>query len=186
MEISFRSMTADDLPLVAQWQLSPEVHKWYGKAYTCAAQIQNRYRAELAESPRRTWHYIIRLDGTDAGMIQTYLLRDYPDYNRFVQADNAAAMIDVFLAPAFLHKGYGKDIICDFLRGYVFAGRLFSADTCAIGPEPDNRAAIRMYEKAGFRYHKTIQLPDEDAPEHIMLITKQDILQTEMRNNKCL
>ena len=176
MDISFRLMTKGDLPLVSNWQMSPEVHQWYGKDNVDTAQIENRYREKMEQIPRLTRHFIIRLDGTDAGMIQAYMLNSYPDFNCFVQMDENTAMVDVFLAPKFMHKGYGSDVMRAFLKNYVFSGRLFVADKCAIGPEPKNLSAIRMYEKAGFHWLKTIQIPDEDAPEYIMIIDRETIM----------
>jgi ribosomal protein S18 acetylase RimI-like enzyme len=115
-------------------------------------------------------HYIIQLEGVDAGMIQTYLLSSYPHMDKYVQAGKDAAMVDVFLAPAFMHKGHGSHIMKAFLRNFVFSRKLFIADKCAIGPELKNISAIRMYEKAGFCWIKTIQIPEEDEPEYIMII----------------
>lgn len=176
MIISFRPMATDDLPLVSNWQMQPEVHRWYGKEYTDRTQIENRYLKELAEAPRRTWHYIIQLDGSDAGMIQTYLLDSYPEFSSMVQAGVGTAMVDIFLASDFMHKGHGSLVMKTFLREYVFSGILFTTDLCAIGPEPDNVSAIRMYEKTGFRWIKTIQIPSEDELEYIMIIHKDKLI----------
>jgi len=172
MRIAFRPLTEKDLTLVSSWQSTPEVKQWYGKEYTCTEQIEAHYREELEEMPRRTWHFIIQLDGADAGMIQTYLLSSYPDFNKHVQAGENAAMVDIFLAPAFMHKGHGSLIMRAFLRDFVFSQVLFYADKCAIGPDPQNLSAIRMYGKAGFHYLKTIQVPGEEEPEYIMMIHK--------------
>jgi RimJ/RimL family protein N-acetyltransferase len=61
-----------------------------------------------------------------------------------------------------------------FLKDYVFINP--QIDKCIIGPEPKNAAAIRMYEKSGFKYYKTIQIPDEDEPEHLMVLMKKDFI----------
>jgi len=167
LNISFRPVTPEDLPLVSEWQTAPEVRQWFGgKEYTPREQIETHYRNELTEVPRRTWHFIIRLDGTDSGFIQTYLLSSYSDFNRLVQAEDGTAMADIFLAAPFMHKGFGSEVMRAFLRDYVFSGKLFTADKCAIGPEPKNLSAIRMYEKAGFKWIRTIQVPSEDEPEY--------------------
>jgi aminoglycoside 6'-N-acetyltransferase len=74
----------------------------------------------------------------------------------------------------YLHKGLGKNIISKFLEDIVFC--LSDAESCIIGPEPKNEIAIRTYEKVGFKYVKTIQVDDEDEPEYIMRIDRNDIL----------
>jgi RimJ/RimL family protein N-acetyltransferase len=169
-------MTAGDLPMVSEWMFSPEVRQWYYSAgYTDREQAERHYHEEMSEVPRSTWHYVIQIGGIDAGFIQTYLVCSYPEFNEAVQADTATAMIDLFLSNEFMHKGHGRHIMEAFLRQIVFSGAHFDADKCAIGPEPKNLAAIRMYEKAGFRWVKTIQAEDEDEPEYIMMINKHDV-----------
>ena len=43
-----------------------------------------------------------------------------------------------------------------------------------IAPEPKNVAATRAYEKAGFRFFKTIQVPIEPEPEYLMKLTREE------------
>jgi RimJ/RimL family protein N-acetyltransferase len=43
-----------------------------------------------------------------------------------------------------------------------------------IGPEPKNAAAIRAYEKSGFRFFKSIQVPGEPEPEYLMKLSQQE------------
>lgn len=73
----------------------------------------------------------------------------------------------------FVHKGLGEQILIKFLSEYVF--QLYDVECCIIGPEPKNNIAIRAYEKAGFKYFKTIQVPDEDEPEYLMRIYKNEV-----------
>jgi RimJ/RimL family protein N-acetyltransferase len=63
-----------------------------------------------------------------------------------------------------------------FLPEVVF--RQEDVGVCVIGPEPKNLAAVRAYEKAGFRYFKTIQVPGEPEPEHLMRIEREEVLRT--------
>ncbi len=42
-------------------------------------------------------------------------------------------------------------------------------DLCVIGPTRSNAAAIRAYEKAGFRFLKTYLEPDSREPEHYLM-----------------
>jgi aminoglycoside 6'-N-acetyltransferase len=48
------------------------------------------------------------------------------------------------------------------------------AGSCIIDPEPANRIAIRAYEKAGFRYVKTVKVPAEPQPAYLMRISRGD------------
>jgi RimJ/RimL family protein N-acetyltransferase len=174
--ITFKYLTDDDYEIIAQWRNSPEVRKWYydndnpDRVFT-AKDIFDKEDSRALENPRFAC-YIILLDGIKAGFIQTYLVCDYPDYNAHIGVDDKTAAIDIFLAPEFMYKGYGKHIMTDFLERIVFSGKHFAAEKCMIGPDPKNKAAIRMYEKVGFRYWKTVQIPDEQEPEYTMLLYK--------------
>jgi RimJ/RimL family protein N-acetyltransferase len=68
----------------------------------------------------------------------------------------------------------GSSILRKFLRDVVFANQ--SIDCCVIGPEPQNKAAIKAYEKAGFRYLKTVQISGEEQPEYLMRLSREDLI----------
>jgi aminoglycoside 6'-N-acetyltransferase len=44
-----------------------------------------------------------------------------------------------------------------------------------IGPSVKNTSAIRAYEKAGFRFFRDAQVPDEPDPEHLMRIRRDEV-----------
>ena len=81
--------------------------------------------------------------------------------------------MDLFIGEKeFIHKGLGSIIINKFLKNYIFIED--RVNKCIIGPEPKNLSAIKAYSKAGFKYTKTIQIPDEDEPEYLMEILKEE------------
>jgi hypothetical protein len=47
-----------------------------------------------------------------------------------------------------------------------------------IGPDPSNVIASRGYEKAGFKYLKTVTVPGDlpSGQEYLMLIRRQDVI----------
>jgi RimJ/RimL family protein N-acetyltransferase len=51
-----------------------------------------------------------------------------------------------------------------------------SVERCIVDPEPKNLIAIKAYENAGFRYLKTIQIPEEEEPEYLMEIKRRNHL----------
>jgi len=175
INISFRVMTAADFPRMTGWLNDPEVRQWYGKKSWTPESASAYLKPKIDEVPRRTYSYIIQLGRADAGYIQTYLLSSYENYDKYIQSEEGTAGIDLFLAPDYMHKGHGSRIIKKFMQTYIFSGKLFSADKCTVGPEPKNISAIRMYEKAGFKWIKTVDIPDEDEPEYIMIIRKEVI-----------
>lgn len=172
----FRPMALEDIGMISQWRSSPEVGRWYhSEAADGREKWEKSYRQELEEKPRLTWHFIILLGGEAAGFVQTYLLKSYPEVGEPLGASDSAAMVDIILAPGFMHKGYGSHVMKAFLRDCVFSGKLFFADVCLIGPNPGNVSAIRMYEKAGFCHVKTVFVPCDDDYMYVMKIGVKDL-----------
>lgn len=171
--IGFRQMTPDDLRQIHRWLQEPEVLKWWwgGIAPTYAA-VEEKY-APRARGEEPTDQYFILHAGRPIGYIQTYMIRDYPEYAAAVGVDEAAAGVDLFIGEAaYLHKGLGSHILRAFLRDIVFGAS--DVASCIIGPSETNAIAIRAYEKAGFRYLKTIPSADEPVPEYLMRISRAD------------
>lgn len=171
--ISFRRLKETDLKLLHKWLNTNFVTEWYNKGGSSYENIVNKYLPKIkGEQP--THSFVIVCDNKDIGYIQTYRLDDYPEYSGYVNTDEPAAGLDLFIGEMdYIHKGLGKQILYKFLTDYVFLINV--VDCCIIGPEPKNEIAIKAYEKVGFRYYKTIQLPDEDEPEYLMRIYKKNM-----------
>lgn len=111
---------------------------------------------------------------TPIGYIQTYLIKDYRDYNQHVQVGEDVAGVDIFIGEKdFIHKGLGIIIIKKFLLEIAFANDIISS--CIVGPESKNKVAIKAYEKFGFKYVKMVQIPEEEEPEYLMEIKKEEL-----------
>lgn len=169
--IGFRRLAAADLPRLHRWLNAPHVARWYRGEGT-PEEIRARY-AEKAAGTSPTAAYVILVGGEPVGYIQTYLVCGWPEYARQVEVDTAAAGLDLFIGEgAYVHRGLGPLIIRQFLREVVFADP--EIESCVIGPEVGNRAAIGAYEKAGFRYLKTVHVSGEPEPEYLMRITREE------------
>ncbi len=171
--IGFRRMTMDDLPLMYGWLQLPHVLEWWwgGVAPSYAAVVEKygpRVRGEEPTDP-----YFILYGDRPIGYIQTSMIRDYPEYAALVETDDDAAGVDLFIGERdYLHKGLGSHILRAFLRAIVFGAG--GATSCIIDPSETNRIAIRAYEKAGFRYLKTVPSPNEETPEYLMRVARSD------------
>jgi RimJ/RimL family protein N-acetyltransferase len=76
--------------------------------------------------------------------------------------------IDLFIGePDLIGRGHGPALIRAFLRDVAFPR--YRVDLCVIGPALSNVAAIRAYEKAGFRFLKTYNEPETREPEHYLM-----------------
>lgn len=153
MTITFRPITQDDIPTLHRWRNLPHVAAWWDPSDITLAQAQEEYGAYL-RADFGVGAYIIRVDGADVGYIQRWRVRDFPDYRPYVAVSDHSTGIDLFIGdPARLHQGLGAQIITAFLRDYVFNDP--AVPEAIIDPVPENAAAIRAYEKAGFVHEKT-------------------------------
>ena len=151
------------------WLLRPHVREWYDDVasdrYPDDA-IAERRLAISGEDP--TDHFIIQLDGRPIGDIQSYRIDDHPDYAAQIAIGRPALGIDLYIGePELIGRGHGPALIRAFLRDVAFAK--YGVDLCVIGPTRSNVAAIRAYEKAGFRFLKTYLELESREPEHYLM-----------------
>lgn len=156
-KISFRPIAPGDVPNLVRWQREPEVAVWWGDDDKTEDDLILKWsvRAEGTGTPydTNTRRFIIVVDGTDVGHIQTYDLRDYPVEAKEIGIPKAAGL-DIFIGePEWRDKGVGTLAVRQFIDEIIFS--IDGVETCVIDPEPTNKRAIRSYEKAGFVFAKT-------------------------------
>ena len=151
------------------WLLLPHVRAWYDDVATAAYPddaIAERRLAMSGEDP--TDHFLIRLDGRPIGDIQSYRIDDHPEYAAQIAIGRPAVGIDLFIGEAdLIGRGHGPALIRAFLRDVAFPH--YGLGLCVIGPTRSNTAAIRAYEKAGFRFLKMYLEPGAREPEHYLM-----------------
>jgi aminoglycoside 6'-N-acetyltransferase len=131
--VTLRPATEADVPALAAIRATPEVHRWWRGGPDLAAEVAG----ELADPDVE--QLVIEHEGRTAGLIQWYAEQD-PDYRR--------AGIDIYLDPSVRGRGLGPDAIRTLAR-HVFDDHGHHRIT--IDPAVSNTAAIRCYEKVGFR-----------------------------------
>jgi len=167
--IQFRPMSLDDLPTMHRWVNAEHVREWWDPLPSLDSVAAKYTSRILGKEPTRS--FVVESSRRPIGYIQTYLIADYPDYARHVDASDHAAGVDLLIGePEYIGRGFGPELLCEFLRAIVFADD--SVAECIIGPDVRNLRAIRSYEKVGFRFWKTI--PGERAPEHLMRLSRQE------------
>jgi RimJ/RimL family protein N-acetyltransferase len=165
MAISFRLMTRDDLPLVHEWHQRPHVVRWWTVRKTFE-ETESHYLPTI-EGTDPTQHYLALLDGEPLGMIQTYLVTDYPDFAALIEEGEGTAGLDLFIGnEAQTGKGLGTEMIRRFVEEIVFARPETTA--CVADPDVKNRASMRAFEKAGFRAVREFVDP-EDGQVHALV-----------------
>lgn len=108
--------------------LTPEVSAWWGE-------IDPAFPDDEPESTR----FAVIDEGAVAGLIQ-FGEETEPDYRR--------ASIDIFIDPARHGRGVGTDALRALMRHLI---DVRGHHRITIDPALENAAAVRCYEKAGFR-----------------------------------
>jgi aminoglycoside 6'-N-acetyltransferase len=106
----------------------PGVSRWWGP-------MERDFPFDEAESTR----FAIVVDGEVAGLVQ---------YGEERWEDNRHAWIDIFVGDDFAGRGIGTEVVRRTARMLVEAR---GHHRITIDPAIDNRAAVRCYEKAGFK-----------------------------------
>ena len=173
MNISFRPLTPSDLEDIVGWMLDDEVRQWWYPHDESEADIRAEWEPRVRGEPNdedKTDCYIVSVDGADIGMIQASDFADYPDHAAEMQVADAAGVDVLIGSPEWRDRGVGTALITKFLNDVIFANP--AIQRCTIDPHPDNRRAIRAYEKAGFRYIRTLRSEVEDVDMYLMVLER--------------
>lgn len=130
--VVLRPLTEADVPALVAIQSQPSVARWWGPPDE--ADLRQQAAGESEETA-----FAITVDGALAGLIQ-YAEDEEPMYRH--------AGIDLFLGEEFQGQGLGADAVRTVAR-YLIESR--GHHRLTIDPAADNHAAIRAYEKVGFR-----------------------------------
>jgi aminoglycoside 6'-N-acetyltransferase len=171
--ITFRELREPDLPLMHRWLNAPHVRRWWYAEGSSYKEIEEHYLPGI-EARDATKLFLILYENSPIGFVQSYRIsaEDDETYAGLVEVANSAG-VDLFIGePEYLYRGLGSHVIRRFLSEHVFSDPEIEA--CVIGPETKNAAAIRAYEKSGFRFFKSIQVPGEPEPEYLMKLSRQE------------
>ena len=127
-ELVLRPIEPDDVAELRRIHTLPEVARWWDEP-------AETFPSDDPDSTR----LVIQVDGTVAGLIQ-FGEEDEPKYRH--------AAIDIFLAPSFHGRGIGTEAVRRVARHLIDER---GHHRITIDPAADNVAAIRAYEKVGFR-----------------------------------
>ena len=165
-DLEFRPMTPDDLALLHEWLQRPHARRWWRDHGTYEGVVAHYLPAIEGSDP--TDHYIVVLEGEAIGMVQTYVVADYPDYAALAGiTDRVTAGVDIVIAEVELTgKGLGTDVLRRFVDDIVFARP--ETTSCVADPDARNLASLRAFEKAGFHVERTFADPD-DGQTHTLV-----------------
>lgn len=145
----FRPVDAADLPLLERWMREPHWREWWGDT-----DEEIGFVHDMIEGRDTTRPFIFSVDGEDVGYIQ-YWFVGHQQEGSWIETNPWLAElppdtigVDLSIGPADrLSEGIGTRA----LRAFVALLRDTGFDQIIIDPDPENRRAVRSYEKAGFR-----------------------------------
>jgi aminoglycoside 6'-N-acetyltransferase len=172
MAWTFKKITETDLPILLTWFKEPHVQQWW------PIPTQDEVLAHFLKRIRSkdTFGYLALLDGMPIGYIQYYYLdTSEAKTGAYLPVIFPKTTIgtDQFIGdPTYLHKGYGTQ----FIKAFIDYLRTIepTMTTIIVDPEPTNLAAIRCYEKVGFK--RVIEYDTPYGPALLMRYDYFDIL----------
>jgi aminoglycoside 6'-N-acetyltransferase len=139
--LRLRPLAPDDDAELLRIHATPEVARWWDEPDE---------GFPLSDDPEST-RLVIEVDGRVAGMIQ-YAEELTPKYKH--------ASIDLFLDPALHNQGHGSEAVRRVVRLLIDER---DHHRITIDPAGTNAAAIRAYEKVGFRRVGVMRSYERDA-----------------------
>jgi aminoglycoside 6'-N-acetyltransferase len=162
----FRPLTLDDLPIVVTWLSEPHVAAWWGEPLDLAA-VEQMY-GPCIDGSDPTLVYVIETRRGLIGMIQTYRLRDNPEYEAAIGVEGAAGLDLLIGDPDLLGHGLGTEVIRRFVTDVIWP-TYPDVDHVVAGPSVRNTRSQRAFEKAGFYRSGAVTVPGEIDDEMVMV-----------------
>lgn len=162
--ISFAPLQLTDMPLLQQWLNAPHLaQEWGQERHWTLKAVTEKYQSYVAgfkwvnEQKKPIHAFIISCAKVPIGLIQCCQANDFPrDGSIIADLSDDTAALDIMLGvAAYLNKGIGTFVISTFIEHYIWPH--FSA--CVVDPNSTNLAAIRVYQKAGFKIIEQFKEP---------------------------
>lgn len=153
-DVALRALALGDLRLVMRWLVLPHVAAHWESPQSAVAEI-----ARCIDAPDVS-PFVIVAGGRPAGYLQIYAATGSPFWAGH-DLPRETFGLDLFVGePDCLRRGYGSRCLA------LAAAHLLDMPGVARvqgDPAPNNEAAIRAFEKAGFTRRDTITTPDGPA-----------------------
>jgi RimJ/RimL family protein N-acetyltransferase len=141
MRLRFRPLCAGDFPLLLKWLSKEHVRQWWNDGEVTIEDVARNYGEEEDGLER-----FILLEADESGERPLGYFQHYPVPGRSIG-------IDQFIGDeAYLNRGVGTKAVKMFVEMIMHKHAPVSI---ILDPSPDNKRAIRCYEKAGFKYYQT-------------------------------
>jgi len=169
MKISFKPLSETHYTFLLKWLEAPHVKAWWDKDVQWTlplieekyADYTDGYKIENDEA-KPISAYIIYVDNKAIGYIQLYNAYDFLRTEPLIGLPSSLGAFDILIGEeSYLRKGIGSKAIVQFLEEN---GNYYSH--IFVNPDKNNQAAIKTYEKAGFKKIKE----NQDSSEIFMIL----------------
>ena len=170
MDLAFRPLTDDDLPLLHGWLNEPGVVRWWEDDDLSWEGVVAHYGSDGRDPD--TTHHLAEVDGSPIGWVQCWPAETGDDESR-PWADHGLVLertigIDYLLGtPGDRGRGIGSLMIATFVEDVAFAEHP-ERDTVAAGPYLANEASWRALARAGFTHVADLVHDGDDEPCRLM------------------
>lgn len=142
---NFRLLNESDFPLMLEWLSKPHIREWWWDGDDTLEKVALHYGDKSDDTQR----FILSDGAKPIGYFQYYFDGS---------ADSSSIGIDQFIGEEdYLDRGIGTEAVKAFVE---MIKRERNPIYIILDPQPENRRAIRCYEKAGFRHYETIETED--------------------------
>lgn len=139
--LKFRLLTPDDYPLLHDWLSREHVKEWWDAGEDTLEKVALSYGEEEEGLERFILVEMERTVEKPIGYFQHYLVED------------GSIGIDQLIGEEdYINRGVGTEAIRMFVEMII---EEHQPTAIILDPSPDNKRAIRCYEKVGFRHYET-------------------------------
>lgn len=169
----FRPLEQNDMERLHRWFHAPHAKQWFGGGRSLES-VHDEY-SEYLEPDQPIRVYIVEYAGRPIGMLNWERMGDSPEFQQCYKVEDPNSVnCDMILGESDIaHRGFGSTILRQFLRRIVFVDPRLTS--CIIDPVPENAIAIRMYEKAGFRFVRALPDDGEGNGLYLMELSRSDL-----------
>ncbi len=170
MEITFRAVEECDLSLIQNWIKTNEfAKKWYYKNVVPTIKSLHKKIIERRVVPQFN-SYLMLIDNLPIGYIQSYAIEGWGAWSNKIKIFNNTVGLDYFIGDInYLHKGYGPQIIMEFINTLKAQG----FDYVSISPDPDNIVNRKCCEKCGLTFQKIVNTPYKNSKNREAIYLKK-------------
>lgn len=151
---SFKDLQESDLHIIGKWLKEPHVKKIWDDGESWE---ESHEKYLFRTSSDKVKQFLVYYQNKPIGYIQFYWASKVGDGWWEGFSDDVIGIDQYIGEIEFLGKGHGTQFIKEFL---IYSKERYNFSKVICDPSPDNKRAIRCYEKVGFKNLGEVGTPD--------------------------